>query len=144
MALEQGKLIEAIKLLRKTTGLGLKEAKDALEQLAAQAPRPTQTVRPAQAARPASPEGKRFTPDALPTEAQQALRHGNKIDAIRIVREKTGLGLKEAKDAVDAFERAHPNLRGGLSPGEVPPEKAGYGILVLAAIAAFLAWWFFR
>jgi len=29
----------------------------------------------------------------------------NKIEAIKLVREKTGLGLKEAKDQVEAWER---------------------------------------
>lgn len=36
---------------------------------------------------------------------QEALLHGNKIEAIKLYRGQTGLGLKEAKDAVDALER---------------------------------------
>jgi len=36
---------------------------------------------------------------------QELLRQGNKIEAIKVYREMTGLGLKEAKDAVDAIER---------------------------------------
>ena len=36
---------------------------------------------------------------------EQMLRGGNKIEAIKIYREKTGVGLKEAKDAVEAIER---------------------------------------
>jgi hypothetical protein len=34
----------------------------------------------------------------------EAIRHGNKIEAIRIYREQTGFGLKEAKDVIDELE----------------------------------------
>jgi ribosomal protein L7/L12 len=34
-----------------------------------------------------------------------ALSAGNKIEAIKLLREATGLGLKEAKDAIEAMER---------------------------------------
>lgn len=40
---------------------------------------------------------------------REALLSGNKINAIKIYRSIYGVGLKEAKDAVDAMER---NLRG--------------------------------
>jgi ribosomal protein L7/L12 len=39
------------------------------------------------------------------TEIEQMLRKGQKIEAIKIYRQKTGVGLKEAKDAVEAMER---------------------------------------
>jgi hypothetical protein len=58
----------------------------------------------------------------LPANAIEHLRHGRKIEAIKIVREATGLGLKEAKDAVEAYVRRNPmlaeqyaNARGGTS-----------------------------
>jgi ribosomal protein L7/L12 len=35
----------------------------------------------------------------------EQLRLGNKINAVKLYREQTGVGLKEAKDAVDAFGR---------------------------------------
>ena len=41
-----------------------------------------------------------FTP-----EIQEALRHGNKIEAIKLYRELTGEGLAEAKQAIDRAER---------------------------------------
>lgn len=37
-------------------------------------------------------------------QIQEALRRGNKIEAIKIYRELTGMGLAEAKKAVDDFE----------------------------------------
>ncbi len=39
---------------------------------------------------------------ALPPSVVEAMTRGDKIDAIRLLREQTGLGLKEAKDAVEA------------------------------------------
>ena len=33
----------------------------------------------------------------------ELLRSGNKLEAIKLYREITGVGLKEAKDAVDAM-----------------------------------------
>ena len=37
-------------------------------------------------------------------QIQEALRRGNKIEAIKIHREMTGLGLAEAKEAIDRLE----------------------------------------
>ena len=36
-------------------------------------------------------------------QIQDALRRGNKIEAIRIYREQTGVGLAEAKQAIDGI-----------------------------------------
>ncbi|HEY0073830.1 MAG TPA: ribosomal protein L7/L12 [Abditibacteriaceae bacterium] len=38
-------------------------------------------------------------------EIVSLLRQGRKIEAVKIYRERTNLGLKEAKDAVEALER---------------------------------------
>ncbi len=45
-------------------------------------------------------------PTTLPPRAQQALAAGKKIEAIKLVREEYGFGLKEAKDFVERFERS--------------------------------------
>jgi len=42
---------------------------------------------------------------ALAPQVQEALRHGNKIEAIKIYRELTGVGLAEAKQAIDRAEQ---------------------------------------
>ena len=41
---------------------------------------------------------------ALSPQIQDALRHGNKIEAIKIYRELTNVGLAEAKRAVEEIE----------------------------------------
>jgi ribosomal protein L7/L12 len=47
------------------------------------------------------------TADDLPPEAAAAAQRGNVIEAIKITRTATGVGLKEAKDAVDLYLRRH-------------------------------------
>ena len=42
---------------------------------------------------------------ALSPQVQEALRHGNKIEAIKIYRELTGTGLGEAKAVIDRAEQ---------------------------------------
>ena len=42
---------------------------------------------------------------ALSPQVQEALRRGNKIEAIKIYRELTGVGLAEAKDVIDKAEQ---------------------------------------
>ncbi|AQA00219.1 hypothetical protein BWQ93_18455 [Sphingopyxis sp. QXT-31] len=39
-------------------------------------------------------------------EIRELIRQNRKIDAIKLMRQKTGLGLAEAKDAVEAMEDA--------------------------------------
>ena len=40
-------------------------------------------------------------------EVLQAVDSGNKVQAIRLLREQTGLGLKDAKHAIDAPRSKH-------------------------------------
>jgi len=43
----------------------------------------------------------------LPAEVLQAIRQGRKIEAIKLLREKTGLGLANAKVVVERAWRTH-------------------------------------
>jgi len=42
---------------------------------------------------------------ALAPQVQEALRRGNKIEAIKLYRQLTGVGLVEAKHAIDRAEQ---------------------------------------
>jgi ribosomal protein L7/L12 len=84
--------IEAIRLVRERTGMGLKEAKDYVEALSSDRP----------VSLPPSPATTEFSD--LDSEVRQLVSQGNLIEAIRLVRERTGMGLKEAKDYVDRLE----------------------------------------
>lgn len=57
-------------------------------------------------------------------EARELMRRGRKIEAIKIVREKTGLGLKEAKDMVETpgFENGPTSPHAPIPPA--PPDPA--------------------
>ena len=43
----------------------------------------------------------------LPSDVVDALKSGSKIEAIKLLRASHGLGLKEAKDWVDAHQQGH-------------------------------------
>ncbi len=128
-ALNKGNLLEAIKLLR-SSGIGLKEAKEALEAYAGGKPPPHAPTFSG------VPMGQ-----SLPPQVAQALQQGNKIEAIRLMREQTGLGLKESKDAVEAHRQFPPRIADELSPGQVG--DTGSGIwwvigLVLVCVVGYL------
>ncbi|KAB2844938.1 MAG: hypothetical protein F9K47_01900 [Burkholderiales bacterium] len=134
-AWDAGNKIEAIKLLREATGLGLAEAKSLLE-----------------AVPKVSLAGQGETDASLPVDVQAALARGNKIEAIRLLRQATGLGLKDAKDRIDAAEAGGQRASSGfpadstpgLSPGEVPRPRAGRWAFLLVLAALVLGYWFYR
>ena len=51
----------------------------------------------------------------LPLEAISALHRGNKIEAIKIVREQQSVDLKEAKQRVEQFLRAEPSVEASFA-----------------------------
>ena len=57
------------------------------------------------------------------------LREGQKIAAIKLYREREGVGLKEAKDAVEALAARH----------DIAPQRAGCAAAILAVLSALLA-----
>lgn len=104
-----GQKIEAIKLLREQTGLGLAEAKAAVERLEQGVPPPAASA-----------------PDAVPPPLSDDVRRlvdqGKLIEAIRLLRERTGMGLKDAKDHIDRCT------------GRVHKVGCGGALLLLAAL----------
>lgn len=96
--IEKGQTIEAIKLYRERTGAGLKEAKDAVEALA-------------RGERPAMPQALSNSAEGISNAPEQEivslLKNGKKIAAIKLYREKTGSGLADAKNAVEALASNH-------------------------------------
>ena len=89
------------------------------------------------------------TAGAVDPEIQQLVNAGRKIEAIKVVRGKTGMGLKEAKDYVDAVESgnavklASAAVRygeSGVRLGEQKQTSTVTMIAVLLIVAAGLAW----
>ena len=85
-------------------------------------------------------------PPAAPTVAsggawlqdvRNLILQGQKIEAIKLVRQQTHAGLKDAKDFVEALER-------GESPGVpvagvVPPQSTGCTLIVVAVLIGIAA-----
>lgn len=75
---------------------------------------------------------------ALSAAAISALHQGNKIEAIKIVRVERNIGLKEAKDAVDAFVRSQPALQSTFAAAQSGATRKALawivGIVVVALI----------
>lgn len=86
--------IVAIKKVRDWTGLGLAEAKALVDFLSQGGHLATQESKPATLSTGLSD-------DQLLTKLKSLVQAGQKIQAIKIYREATGVGLKEAKDFVD-------------------------------------------
>ena len=124
-ALRQGRTVDALKLLRGTT-LGLRDAMQILDaykrgSLGQVVTRVTTT-------------------GSLPPDVKEALESGNKIEAIKRMREASGVGLKQAKDAVEEHRRplkTSPADLKGYSPGEVPRTQ-NFGWVIAVAVIAFL------
>jgi ribosomal protein L7/L12 len=102
--LAQGQRIEAIKRVRASNpGMDLRSAMEAVDAYASGKHRFTVDDAPL-VAPPAPVEG-------LPAEALAALSRGRLIEAIKIVRDTNGLGLKEAKDLVERYRDGQTPVR---------------------------------
>lgn len=146
-----GRKIEAIKLLRKATGWGLAETKTALEA----------TFDGAKILAPSNPTN-------LVAAIEAALARGDKLIAIKLLKDATGLGLKEAKDRIESGDTnqwlanasgppaalpisdtpafaAHAAPPGwsqpGFEPGRVQSSSPRKLILVALVAAAAAAWY---
>ena len=112
-----GNKIEAIKRIREETGAGLAEAKAAVEALVA-----GETV---------ASSGTTNTSE-LTDEVIRLLERNEKIAAVKLYREQTGTGLKEAKEAVEAIAEQH---------GLASASGAGcFGVILFLLSATSLAW----
>ena len=129
--LRQGRTVDAIKLLRGTT-LGLRDAMQILDAYK----------------RGAAAQGvTRVTVGSLPPDVKEALQSGNKIEAIKRLRQGTSVDLKEAKDAVETAHRpirTSPADLKGYSPGEVPRAQNFAWIIAVAVVAFLVGIYLFR
>jgi len=90
--LTQGGKMEAIKLMRDKRGLQLAAAKEAVEAIG----REEAIVPPASGLAATIQRAQEMS-----EEVRRLATTGKKIEAIKLLREKSGLGLKEARDLVD-------------------------------------------
>jgi len=83
------------------------------------------------------------TATQLTNAAIAALQAGNKIEAIKITRETAGLGLKEAKDLVDAYVAGNPALQAQLQATQSSAARSllSWVLMMILAIAAIVYFW---
>lgn len=99
----QGDYLDAARLLQSRRGITLDEAAAEIDRLRGDI----------------TPLDPGSTADPITPEIAAAVRAGRKIEAIQLYREAHGVGLKEAKDAVDAYEAT---TRGaGRNPRKADP-----------------------
>jgi ribosomal protein L7/L12 len=112
--LDQGQKIAAVKLYKDQTGVGLAEAKAAVEALEAGI------------GQPSTPTEMR---DDLEAELLRLLGDGQKIQAVKLYKDQMGVSLLEAKQAVESLAARHglETQRGGCLGVVV--------VVVLAAVA---------
>ena len=121
-AVERGDVIAAIKITRAATGLGLSEAKEAVDAYSRRASAGGSTV---------SAGGG----SDIPVDAVAFLNQGNMIDAIKCTRAKTGLGLKDSKEFVERYLKSHPDTNQRF---EQAKRLAGSGMMRMIEFAALV------
>lgn len=139
-ATRAGNKIEAIKLYRELFGVGLAEAKNAVEHLetALRNGGATSIPSPGSSAAPGLP-----VPPETMTKIRAAVLGGQKMAAIKLYREHHHVGLAEAKAAIDGLE-AELRLQ---SPAEftAPPNAGATGcvvLLILLGVVGYGVWLF--
>ena len=135
----RGEKIMAVKMYRQLHGVDLKTAKDAVDarEMALRGS-VSEPYQPAETSQPMS--------QADPID--QCIMRGEKIMAIKLYRERYQVGLKEAKDAVDARENVlrasapesfqQPPLGGQSSSGP----GAGFIFLMVLLLLGLIYWYF--
>lgn len=124
--LADGQKLEAIKLYREETGYALADAKQAVEDIEA-GRSPTQPAPDA--------------PDDIEREALRLLENGKTIEAVKLYRNATGVGLKEAYKYVQSLGRYHKiQVKQPGFPGIRPPGCVSVWILVIISLALALGW----
>jgi len=97
-----GDQIEAIRLLRETFVIGLSQAKELVEAMRQGI---EVDVSHLELVAPTTLQSVNLDPSTM-SKLMELVRSGDKIAAIQLFRETTGVGLKEAKDAIDGLELA--------------------------------------
>jgi ribosomal protein L7/L12 len=104
--LHDKQLIQAVKIYRDATGVGLAEAKAAVEEMAR-----NEFTKP--------PSGVRNYDDpVLEGKLKSLLSKGKKLDAVKIYRAEYGISLKEATEAVERIAASMPRERDVAIPYE--------------------------
>ena len=117
-ALKRGDKLAAVKMLREGKVSSLKDVMQLLQSL-----QESGVLKEAMQQAKVNVKMSTVRSDALPPQVVDAIRSGNKIEAIRLLREATGVGLYEAKGTVESFDAAN-RIEAGQAPEPLIPYAA--------------------
>jgi ribosomal protein L7/L12 len=80
--------------------------------------------------------------DELPPEAMTALWQGNKIEAIKILRQARNIGLKDAKDKIETYVKNDPALQHKLATAHAEATRGLVRWLIIFAVLAIAGYYF--
>jgi hypothetical protein len=80
----------------------------------------------------------------FPPAAIAALGNGNKIEAIKIVREAWGVDLKDAKDAVEAYVKTQPALAATMQEASASSQRGFVKLILVLALIGIAVYVFLR
>ncbi|MEO0557568.1 MAG: ribosomal protein L7/L12 [Bacteroidota bacterium] len=127
-----GRKIEAIKDLRARTGMGLREAKEAVEAIER-----GESVSIPQHARLFGADAPEAAPapNELATRVLALVQSGQTIQAIKEVRDATGSDLREAKQLVDRIAQ---DVQPDVAPAPASSQQAARLVVLAALLVALL------
>ena len=81
--------------------------------------------------------------EQMPPAAVAALHQGNKIEAIKIVRQERGIGLKEAKDTVELYVQGDPLLQNKFAAAQAGNKRSCLLWLTILIALALIGYYLF-
>jgi len=126
-----GRKIEAIKEVRALTGYGLREAKETVEAIQ------RGDLGSLQVHHQPDLSSERSDPNELATRVFSLVQDGRKIQAIKEVKDATGVGLAEAKQIVEQVE-AGQSLNDPSSPQQATSRRAARLVVIAALLVALM------
>ncbi len=78
----------------------------------------------------------------LPSDAIGALERGSKIEAIKSVRATFGVGLKEAKEIVEAYIDENPSTKTRMAAANADSARSALGWVFAVIAFAMVAYYF--
>jgi hypothetical protein len=76
---------------------------------------------------------------SIPADAIAALENGNKVEAVRIIRDEAWITLKQATTTVDAFLDANPELKSRFHDRQSRAWTGFVYFVALLSVAAIIA-----
>lgn len=130
-AVSRGQLIEAIKIVRERHGLGLKEAKDLVDRYRSDAIPASVVIATTEVQALEAPGGQ------VPKAALEALARGDLADAVKIMQETGGLGLKQALAVIETHKRRSPQRTPTVAAGDNGSGWLWMAILLAALVGVY-------